>query len=86
MDPSITRIDSLTAQRRLVEAGLGIALMPAGSVREELRIGSLRAIEVANMDAGLPVVVVRRRDGHRSRLATAFVDVLKDHTPGLLGA
>ena len=80
-DPAITRIDSLTAQRRLVEAGLGVALMPTGSVREELRIGSLRAIE----DAGLPVVAVRRRRGHRSRLAAAFLDTLKDHMPELLG-
>ncbi|MER6008798.1 LysR family transcriptional regulator [Nonomuraea sp. NPDC051941] len=84
-EPAITRIDSLTAQRRLVEAGLGVALMPTGSVREELRIGSLRAIEVESMDAGLPVVAVRRRRGHRSRLAAAFLDTLKDHTPELLG-
>ncbi|MGP3965794.1 LysR family transcriptional regulator [Nonomuraea sp. 3N208] len=81
----ITRIDSLTAQKRLVEAGFGVTLMPISSVREELRIGSLRAIEVANMDAGLPVVVVRRRRGYQSRPATAFIEVLKEHTPGLLG-
>ncbi|MEV4176521.1 LysR family transcriptional regulator [Nonomuraea sp. NPDC049709] len=84
VNPSITRIDSLTAQRRLVEAGLGVALMPTSSVREELRIGSLRAIEIENMDAGLPVVVVRRRRGHQGRLATAFVELLKERTPGLL--
>ncbi|MEV0614635.1 LysR family transcriptional regulator [Nonomuraea sp. NPDC050404] len=79
-DPSITRIDSLTAQRRLVEAGFGVALMPTSSVREELRIGSLRVIEVANLDVGLPVVVVRRRGGHRGRLAAALLDVLREHT------
>ncbi|MFG1709460.1 LysR family transcriptional regulator [Nonomuraea sp. M3C6] len=28
VDPSITHIDSLTAQKRLVQAGLGVALMP----------------------------------------------------------
>jgi DNA-binding transcriptional LysR family regulator len=83
--PSITRIDSLTAQKRLVEAGLGVALMPISSVREELRIGSLRGIEVESLDASLPVVVVRRVRGYQSRLATAFLTMLKEHTPGLLG-
>ncbi|MFC4122592.1 LysR family transcriptional regulator [Nonomuraea zeae] len=83
--PAITRIDSLTAQKRLVEAGLGVALMPASSVREELRIGSLRAIEVESLDAGLPVVAVRRRRGYQSRPATAFLTMLKEHTPGLRG-
>ncbi|WP_170222915.1 LysR family transcriptional regulator [Nonomuraea turkmeniaca] len=85
MDPPITRVDSLTAQKRLVEAGFGVALMPVSSVREELRIGSVRAIEVESMGAGLPVVVVRRRRGYHSRPAAAFLRVLKDHTPGLLG-
>ncbi|TDD20807.1 LysR family transcriptional regulator [Nonomuraea diastatica] len=80
----ITRVDSLTAQKRLVQAGLGVALMPISSVREELRIGSLRAIEVADLDAALPVVVIRRRRGYQSRPAAAFLEVLKDLTPQLL--
>ncbi len=83
-NPSITPVDSLTAQKRLVEAGLGIALMPRSSVREELRIGSLRAIEVRTLREGLPVVVVRRKRGYQSRLTTAFLVVLADHTPHLL--
>lgn len=84
-DAAITHIDSLTAQRRLVEAGLGIALMPTSGVREELRIGSLRAVEVDGMDMGLPVVAVRRRRGHQSGPAESFMSVLRDHTPWLLG-
>ena len=35
----ITLIDSLTAQKRLVEAGFGIALVPESSVRDEIRLG-----------------------------------------------
>jgi DNA-binding transcriptional LysR family regulator len=79
----ITLVDSLTAQKRLVEAGLGVALMPTSSVREELRIGSLRTIEIESMKAELPVVVVRRKSGYQGQLATAFLKVLNDHTPGL---
>jgi DNA-binding transcriptional LysR family regulator len=84
-NPSITTVDSLTAQKRLIEAGLGIALMPVNSIREELRLGSLRMIDVTGINARVPVVAVRRRAGHRSPSATEFLKVLADHTPGLLG-
>ena len=35
----IVPIDSLTAQKRLVEAGFGLGLVPKSSVEEELRLG-----------------------------------------------
>jgi DNA-binding transcriptional LysR family regulator len=85
VNPSITTVDSLTAQKRLVEAGLGVALMPISSVREELRIGSLRMIDVPSMNARIPVVAVRRTAGYQSQAATAFLKVLADHTPELTG-
>lgn len=80
-----TAVDSLTAQKRLVEAGLGVALMPRSSVREELRIGSLRAIEIQGLRLEQPVVAVRRRGGYESPLATAFLSLLRDFTPDLHG-
>lgn len=82
-NPSITAVDSLTAQKRLVEAGLGVAIMPTSSVREELRIGSLRIIDVPSMRASIPVVAVRRAAGYQSHAATDFLQILADHTPGL---
>ena len=60
-NPSLTPVDSLTAQKRLVEAGLGIALLPLSSVREELRRGTLRSIAVSRLRADQPVVAVQRR-------------------------
>src|SRR5262249_26995534 len=39
---AVTLIDSLTAQKRLVEAGFGIALVPASSVRDEIRLGAVK--------------------------------------------
>jgi len=77
--PKITAVDSLTAQKRLVEAGLGIALMPLSSCREELKAGSLRAIDVSNLRAELPVVIVRRRDGYVSPASEAFLQLLRRH-------
>ncbi len=80
---SITTVDSLTAQKRLIEAGFGVALMPINNIREELRIGSLRVIDVPSMHARIPVVAVRRAGGYQSRVVTEFLAVLTGHTPGL---
>ncbi|MCP4907123.1 MAG: LysR family transcriptional regulator [bacterium] len=82
-DARITRVGSLTAQKRLVEAGLGVALMPRSSVEEELQIGSLRAIEIQGMQLEQPVFAVWRRGGHESPTASAFLKLLGEFTPGL---
>lgn len=81
--PALTPVDSLTAQKRLVEAGLGIALLPKSSVREELRRRTLRAVEVARFRPAQPVVAVERRSGHRHPLAQTFLDLLVRSTPEL---
>ncbi|MGI5125699.1 LysR family transcriptional regulator [Pseudonocardia sp. CA-107938] len=75
-NPAITTVDSLTAQKRLIEAGFGVALMPVANIREELRIGSLRVIDVDGLDARIPVVAVRRAGGYRSRAVTEFLALL----------
>ena len=81
--PVITSVDSLTAQKRLIQAGLGVGIMPVSSVREEVAIGSLRLIEVASLKAELPIVAVQRRQGRRSPLARAFLDLLRELMPAL---
>lgn len=85
-EPAITAVDSLTAQKRLVEAGFGISLMPLASIREELRVGSLRIVEVAGMKPEVPVVLVRRRGGYRGATMDALVELLRADTPRLLNA
>jgi len=79
----ITLVDSLTAQKRLVEAGMGIALMPHSAIREELRVGSLRAIELPGLGLEQPVVAVRRRRGIEGGLEDAFLELLRDASPDL---
>jgi DNA-binding transcriptional LysR family regulator len=78
--PRVMAVDSLTAQKRLVEAELGVALLPRSALHEELRAGRLRAIEVASLGAETPVVLVRRRGGHRSALADELVAALRRAT------
>ena len=65
----IIPIDSLTAQKRMVEAGFGLALLPESSVDEELRTGTLRVLKVAAMRVTIPVVLVHRRRAYLSGAA-----------------
>src|SRR5207245_1863304 len=64
-------IDSLTAQKRLVEAGFGLGLLPSSSVEEELRAGTLRALPIAAMRLKVPGVLVPRQLGHLGGAAPA---------------
>jgi DNA-binding transcriptional LysR family regulator len=66
----LVRIDSLTAQKRFVEAGFGIALLIASSVQEELRLGTLEIIDVPALRGGVPVTLVRRQNGYLRAGAT----------------
>jgi DNA-binding transcriptional LysR family regulator len=71
-------IDSLTAQKRMVEAGFGLALLPESSVDEELRAGTLRVLAVHGMKPTVPVVLVHRRRAYLSRAAQALMTMLTD--------
>src|SRR5258705_11795545 len=59
----IIPIDSLTAQKRMVEAGFGMALLPGGSVDEELRPGPLRAMRVAGQKGPIPARLIHPPPG-----------------------
>jgi len=72
----IVPIDSLTAQKRMVEAGFGLALLPASSVDEELRAGTLRRLRIPAMTARLPVVLIHRRRAFLSGATRALIDAL----------
>lgn len=41
-----TPVDSLTAQKRMIEAGFGIALLPESSLREEIKLKQLAIVHV----------------------------------------
>lgn len=57
-------IDSLTAQKRLVEGGFGLALLQVSAIEEELATGHLAVIRVDDLDARIPVAVVCRKGGY----------------------
>jgi DNA-binding transcriptional LysR family regulator len=69
-------IDSLTAQKRMVEAGFGLALLQESSVDEELRAGTLRVLPVSGLRVTIPVVLIHRRRGHLSAAAHTLAAML----------
>ena len=71
-----TPVDSLTAQKRLIEAGFGLALLPESSIREERASGSLATIAVKDLRAVNPVFAVTRKGGYRSRAADDLLKLL----------
>ena len=77
-ESEIVPIDSLTAQKRMVEAGFGLALLPASSVDEELRAGTLSSLRVPALRLTVPIVLIHRRRAYLSGAAQALAAMLTD--------
>ena len=77
-DVKITLIDSLTAQKRLVQAGFGLALVPESSVRDEVKLGSLKELEIPAMRARIPVALIHRRNGYLNPAARALIALMSE--------
>ena len=82
-DAERIEIDSLTAQKRMIEVDFGIGLLPESAVAEETRAGSLRIVDLPELDASAPVFLVRRRGGYESPATRALVDVLTGANPSI---
>jgi len=76
-DVAWTPVDSLTAQKRLVEAGLGIALLSQSNAAEELKSGALGSIGVGDLTARHDVVAVTRRGGFLSAASRRLLDLVR---------
>lgn len=76
----ITLIDSLTAQKRLAQAGFGLALMPESSVRDELHQGALVALDIPTMRTTVPITAIHRRNGYLSSAAKLLLKLLTEST------
>ena len=74
-----TPVDSLTAQKRLIESGLGIALLAPSTVADELKAGSIATIGVGDLDASHHIVAVTRRGGFLSAASCRLLEVIRAH-------
>jgi DNA-binding transcriptional LysR family regulator len=71
------QLDSLEATKKMVEEGLGIAIIPRVSVERELKLGILIEVEIS----GAPrfkrqIALIYRRNRKHARTVTAFVETL----------
>jgi DNA-binding transcriptional LysR family regulator len=73
----VTFIDSLTAQKRLAQAGFGLALVPESSVRDELRHGALVRLDIPGMRTTIPISAIHRRNGYLSSAAKALLAAMR---------
>lgn len=69
-------IDSLTAQKRLVEAGFGLALVPESGASEERGLGTLRVLDVPALRAAVDVTLIHRRDAFLGAATRRLLEVL----------
>lgn len=70
-------LDSLEATKRMVEEGLGIALVPEVTVKRELDAGALVRVDITDVDPiRRPISLHYRRNRKRSRAVQAFIDTL----------
>jgi DNA-binding transcriptional LysR family regulator len=75
-DVPVMAIDSLAAQKRLIEAGIGIALLPESSIAEELRLGTLSVIEVRQLQTTVPIHVLHRKNGYLSGASRTLLSII----------
>ncbi|MBI1886530.1 MAG: LysR family transcriptional regulator [Chloroflexi bacterium] len=78
MVPNVAmELDSLEATKRMVEDGLGIALVPRVTIERELHVGALVEVEIVNTPPiRRTISLVYRRNRRRGRAVQALMDVL----------
>lgn len=72
-------LDNMEATKKMVEEGLGIAMLPKLAVEHELRRGELQRIRVEGMTMPRPEIsLIYRRGRPLSRAAIAFIRTLEE--------
>jgi DNA-binding transcriptional LysR family regulator len=72
-----TPVDSLTAQKRLVEAGFGVALLSDNAMDDELRRGFIATIDVRDLKVAEPIYAVVRQGGYLTPAAQGLLALLR---------
>ncbi len=59
---------------------IGVGLVPASSIEEEVRLGTVRVLPVAALQASVPVMVIHRRQAYLSRATRLLLTMLARQT------
>jgi DNA-binding transcriptional LysR family regulator len=78
MPRAIMELDNIEATKKMVQEGLGVALLPQSAVAAELADGTLQAIRISDAaPERRQIVVIRRGDaGEATGLVAAFIETL----------
>jgi DNA-binding transcriptional LysR family regulator len=71
-------LPSLEAIKRLVERGVGVALVPRLTANNEIAAGRLRAVQVREMKLERKLNIIYRRNSELSHAAKAFLKVARE--------
>jgi LysR family transcriptional regulator, low CO2-responsive transcriptional regulator len=70
-------LDSLEATKRMVEEGLGIALVPLVTIQRELETGALARVDFTDVEPiKRPISLLYRKNRKRSRTVQAFIEMM----------
>ena len=72
-----TPVDSLTAQKRLIEAGFGLALVPESSIMEERASKTIATIRVSDLKAVNPVSMIVRKGGYLNAASQRLIEIVR---------
>ena len=74
----VMELDNIDAAKKMVQQGLGVALLPQTAVAGELADGSLVAVRIANVEPARRQIVAvwRKDDGEPTGLVAAFMQKL----------
>jgi len=66
-------VDSLTAQKRLVEADFGLSLLPLSSIDEELKLDTLSIIDHPLLSTHIEIFLIHRKTLHLNKVLENFI-------------
>ena len=72
-------LDNIEAAKRMVERGLGVALLPRSAVADDVADGRLRLVRITDgAPVRRPIVALRRRDATPLASVDAFLRVAQE--------
>ena len=80
--PGLMELDNIEAAKKMVEHGLGVALLPGTAVARELAAGTLEPVELTGVEPiRRSIVAMRRRDaGEPAGAVRSFLELLVERT------
>jgi len=80
--PGLMELDNIEAAKKMVEHGLGVALLPGTAVARELAAGTLEPVELTGVaPIRRSIVAMRRRDaGEPAGAVRSFLELLVERT------